>query len=156
MGDFNEMTSIFEKDGLRRVEPIRLNLFRDFFNESNLIDLELHGCKFTWVSNPRDGFVTWERIDRVLSNWAWRDSFPHALSLALPIVNSNHSPIILRPKPPLTSGKSLRYESFWDDHEDCKKIVAEGWDGILEDPWGHWNRRVTNCKTHLTMAHSYV
>lgn len=85
IGDFNEMVHSMEKDGLRLVEQGRLDRFRDFFNDSELMDLELQGCNYTWVSNPRNGFVTREKIDRVLANWSWRQMFPHALAIALHI-----------------------------------------------------------------------
>lgn len=149
MGDFNDVFSNSEKDGLRGIEPIRLNLFISFIDDSKLIDTELQGCKFTWLSNPRDGFVTRELIDRVLANWARRELFRHALTLALPIVNSDHAPILLKPKPPLTSGRSFKFEAFWNDHEDCKGIVANGWVGHHSEPWNQWDKRVEACKSSL-------
>lgn len=36
------------------------------------MDFELKGCIFTQVSNPRNGVVTKERIDRVLVSWGWQ------------------------------------------------------------------------------------
>lgn len=54
-GDFNEMKVSFEKDGSRPIEPIRMRLFREFLDDSELGDLELKGCRYTWLSNPRDG-----------------------------------------------------------------------------------------------------
>lgn len=54
MGDFNEMLSISDKEGLDPVAPIRLQLFREFLDNANLMDLQLKGSKFTWISNPRD------------------------------------------------------------------------------------------------------
>lgn len=37
MGDFNEMVSIANKDGITPIAPIRMNLFRDFLNSTDLI-----------------------------------------------------------------------------------------------------------------------
>lgn len=153
MGDFNEMNFVAEKDGLREVAPIKINLFRDFLNSNNLMGMELHECKCTWLSNPRDCVVTREMIDRVLANWSWRNIFPHALAMALPIVNSDHSPIILKPKPPLTSGRSLKYVALCEDNENCKNVIAEGWNGKDSEPWDQWNNRVNSCKTHLIRWH---
>lgn len=50
MGDLNEMCSNTKKDGLIDIEPIRLDLFRDFLNSSGLMDMELQGSKFTWLN----------------------------------------------------------------------------------------------------------
>lgn len=52
-----------EKDGMRPVDQGRMDRFRDFLNSSELMDVDLKGCKYTWVSNPRGGFVTKEKID---------------------------------------------------------------------------------------------
>lgn len=58
MGDFDEMLSNYEKDGTRPVKPIRMQLFKDFLDDSTLMNIELKGCKFTWISNLRDGVTT--------------------------------------------------------------------------------------------------
>lgn len=92
-------------------------------------------------------------MDRVLDNWAWKEAFPHALAIALPIVNLDHSPIILKPKPPLTSGKAFSYKAFWEDHDDCRQVVANGWQGNMEDAWNQWDKRVNACKSHLVKWH---
>lgn len=112
IGNFNEMLSSGEKDGLRPVDQNGINLFRKFLDDNQFIDLDLKGCKYTWVSNPMDGHVTKQKIDHIVVNWDWLAMFPHAIGIALPIVNSDHSPLLLKPKPPLTSGKQFRYEAF--------------------------------------------
>lgn len=63
------------------------------------MDFDMKGCKFTWMSNPRDGFITTEKLDRVLGNWSWRADHPHTVAIALPIISSYHSLIILIPSP---------------------------------------------------------
>lgn len=61
--DFNEMCSINEKDGLRPVAPLRMTFFRDILNSASLMDLDLKGNRFTFSSIPRDGVVTYQKID---------------------------------------------------------------------------------------------
>lgn len=95
MGDFNEMLHQWEKEGIRHFDHARANLFCEFMNTAGLMDMDLNGNKLTWASNPRNGFVVREKLDRVMANWAWRECFPYALALALPIISSNHSPIIV-------------------------------------------------------------
>lgn len=121
------MCSIIEKDGIKPFSPLRMSLFRDFMNSASLMDLDLKGNKYTFSSNPRDGIVTYQKIDRVLVNWGWRFLYQHATGIALPILNSDHSPIVLLPYPPVVCPKFFRYKSFWEDHEDCRKVVSEGW-----------------------------
>lgn len=64
LGDFNELKESSKKVGLRPAEHQHMSLFRDFIDDAGLMDLELKGCKFTWIRNPRDGFVTKQRIDK--------------------------------------------------------------------------------------------
>lgn len=68
IGDFNEILDHFEKDGIRPYHHRRAELFRDFLNISGLMDMELKGCAFTWLSNPRDGVIIREKMDRILAN----------------------------------------------------------------------------------------
>lgn len=68
--------------------------------------------------------VTRQKIDRILVNWASRRMFPHALGIALPIVNSDYSPLVLKPKPPLFSGVSFKYEAYLEEHEQCREVVT--------------------------------
>lgn len=49
LGDFNEMLSITEKDRLRPIEPMRLNLFREFLRDVDMLDMSLKGSKYTWI-----------------------------------------------------------------------------------------------------------
>lgn len=82
------------------------------------MDVDLKQNKFTWMSSPKDGIVTLQKMDRILVNWGWREMYPHAIGVALTILNSDHSPIVLHPNPPTRSPKFFRYERMWEEHED--------------------------------------
>lgn len=137
-----------EKEGLRPVEQVRMDLFRRFLDDNHFIDMELKGCKFTWLSNPREGQITKQKIDRVICNWDWLAQFSHALGVALPIINSDHSPILLKPKPPLTSGKQFKYEAFWEENVQCREVVAEGWNSSIggQNHWENVKSKLTHCQ----------
>lgn len=97
---------------MRPVNTNRINLFREFLNNVNLMDLDLKRCKYTWISNPRGGITTRDKLDRVLVNWAWRDTFSHAMGTTLPIIISDHSRIVLNHKPSGLSGNYFKYGAF--------------------------------------------
>ncbi|XP_072066501.1 uncharacterized protein [Arachis hypogaea] len=96
IGDFNDILDQEEKVGLhpkprsqieefRKFMPLsQIEEFRKFINYNELMDLDLKGGRFTWFSNPRNGFVTRERLDRALANWAWRMVYQNATLTALP------------------------------------------------------------------------
>ncbi|KAJ1388113.1 Endonuclease/exonuclease/phosphatase [Sesbania bispinosa] len=133
LGDFNELLYHHEKEGLHPQQQVRMNLFRQFVSNSGLMDVELKGCGFTWYSNPRNDFVTREKLDRVLVNWEWRCIFPHAMAMAIPSTSFDHTPIILWPTPLLRSGRYFNFEAYWEDHEECNSVVQNGWTDGSQD-----------------------
>lgn len=79
------------------------------------------------------------------------------MATALPIISSGHSPILLKPKPPLTSGISFKYDALWEENEECREIVSNGWNIThLPDSWGNWNAKVSSCTNHLKRWKSNV
>lgn len=72
------------------------------------------------------------------------------MAIALSIINSDYSPILLKPKPPLTSGKSFKYEAVWEENEDCREVVSHGWNTTFRhDFWNSWKAKVPACTSHL-------
>lgn len=132
-GDFNEMCSQEEKVGRRPVEDRRIDLLRSFLSDSCLMDMELKGCKFTWVSNPREGTITKEKIDRVLVNWDWRLLYPKDIAVALPMINSDHSPIIIVPASLDTSGRRFKFEAMWQEHPEFDYVLSNSWNSIADN-----------------------
>lgn len=53
--------------------------------------------------------------------------FEHAIATAMPMISSDHSPIIFQPMPKLRSGKSFKFEAYWEEHEECDATIREGW-----------------------------
>ncbi|RYQ98246.1 hypothetical protein Ahy_B08g094303 [Arachis hypogaea] len=66
--DFNDIICQDEKEGLHPKPSSQMVDFRNFIDANYLMDLELKGGQITWFSNPRQGFITKERIDRSLAN----------------------------------------------------------------------------------------
>ncbi|KAJ1380515.1 Endonuclease/exonuclease/phosphatase superfamily [Sesbania bispinosa] len=130
IGDFNKLLYQHEKDGMHPQQQLRMNLFRQFFSNSGLMDLEVKGCRFIWYSNPHNGFVTREKLDKILVNWEWRSLFPNAMAIAIPSTSSDHTPIICWPKPNLKSCSYFKFEAFWEEHEDCSSVIQEGVPGM--------------------------
>ncbi|XP_057734711.1 uncharacterized protein LOC130950198 [Arachis stenosperma] len=126
IGDFNDVIAQHEKVGMHPKPTSQIDTFRYFIDKNALMDLELQGTKYTWFSNPRNGFVTKERIDRVLANWEWREAFQHATLSALPAISSDHTPLVLNVTPRGIRTKCFKFEAFWADHADCGNIIRKG------------------------------
>ena len=51
----------------------------------------------------------------------------------VPAVTSDHCPIILDYKPKVDDGGKFKYETFWEDHEQCAEVVRKGWGKTFSD-----------------------
>ncbi|RYR23091.1 hypothetical protein Ahy_B03g068364 [Arachis hypogaea] len=152
IGDFNDVIAQHEKVGLHPKPTSQIDTFRCFIDKNALMDLELQGTKYTWFSNPRNGFVTKERIDRVLANWEWREAFQHATLSALPAISSDHRPLVLNVTPRGIRTRCFKFEAFWADHADCGNIIRKGWNSVCNSSVDHWtnlSRRMNSCKQEL-------
>lgn len=127
IGDFDDILSQNEKEGLRPRENRQIENFRKFIDENGLLDMKLNGCRFTWSNNRLEGHVR-ERIDRMMCNAAWQLMFLDATLAAIPPIGSDHTPMILQP---LQEGNRRQrrffYEEFWEQHEDLPNIILGSW-----------------------------
>ncbi|RYR45123.1 hypothetical protein Ahy_A07g030984 [Arachis hypogaea] len=99
MGDFNDILSQDEKVGVHPQPKNCLETFRKFVDDNGLMDVDLKGSRYTWFSNPRNNFVTRERLDRVLVNWKWLQMYQNVILKATPAISSDHCALILETQP---------------------------------------------------------
>jgi hypothetical protein len=105
--------------------------FRRCIDDSELIELHLHGRMFTW-SSERDA-PTLERIDRVFVSEDWSMAHPdHGLS-ALATECSDHGPLLLRMDCALPHFKRFRFENFCTRCDGYLQTVEDAWNAPL--PW---------------------
>ncbi|XP_015958038.1 uncharacterized protein LOC107482150 [Arachis duranensis] len=152
IGDFNDILSQEEKIGLHPKPQSQVREFRKFVDMNYLMDLDIKGGRFTWFENPRNGFITRERIDRALVNWEWRVLYQQASLKALPAISSDHCPLVLVINQVQKVEKSFKFEAFWTDHEECENIVRKGWEkeNVQGCAWKGITTRMENCKEELT------
>ncbi|RYR43011.1 hypothetical protein Ahy_A08g039440 [Arachis hypogaea] len=73
--------------------------------------------------------------------------FNHARLTALPAILSDHCPLILDMRPNQKIPGLFRYESYWDDREDCKKVIKKRWNegNNNGDDWKNLLEKTKNC-----------
>ncbi|KAL6222735.1 hypothetical protein ACLB2K_006126 [Fragaria x ananassa] len=104
VGDFNEIVSNTEKKGgVSRCGRQMLN-FSEALYDAELIDAWFIGAPFTW-----QGGGVWCRLDRVVANPSWFDTFPAARPRRVPFKYR------------------FRFESSWTNLEACKALIEEEW-----------------------------
>ncbi|KAM6559100.1 hypothetical protein CsatA_028339 [Cannabis sativa] len=94
VGDLNVILEKDDKYGGRMVSYRDCEILSSFLEETGGIDLGFHGCKFTWRNKRDNGKLIRERIDRVLVDTDWLTLYPKAGVRNLPIVASDHGPIL--------------------------------------------------------------
>ncbi|OMP12130.1 reverse transcriptase [Corchorus capsularis] len=131
LGDFNDFLYHHEKEGGKERNPQKLQCFRNMMDTCGLFDLHYQGQRFTWL-DKRESLIK-ERIDRAIANMQWMETFAKTQVFNLPIVGSDHSPILVDSnfcdkKVP----KQFKFEIIWDEKEECEQIIRDGWSSAFQ------------------------
>lgn len=100
--------------------------FSNWKNNNHLLHLPNSGAKFTW-SNGRRGFAhTHKRLDKVICNQAWVNSFVYTSCSTLTKTRYGNYLLILNFKCDNTTFKSqFRFLQMSTPHNDCLKVVED-------------------------------
>ncbi|KAH7840972.1 hypothetical protein Vadar_024028 [Vaccinium darrowii] len=153
IGDFNEVSSIWEKQGGREINSNRLERFNNFVSDSGLIDLEFKGINYTWTNKREGDDNIRERIDKALANTLWRLKFPNAQVFHEPIVGSDHAPLVLNCCVPLKRVKRVfRFESMWTTSPNCQDVIANSWTSDIDGSnMFVWCKKLKFCRKALKL-----
>lgn len=95
IGDLNELSTFADKLAKNIGNSTRLNKFNSFLNMNNLIDIGQIRLSFTWWNSKQKENAIYERPDRVVANPTWINIYKEVYVENLPIVGSDHGPILL-------------------------------------------------------------
>lgn len=97
-------------------------------------DLPFQGVNFTWTNNRSNEEAIYERIDKAFSNSDWRNSYPNAETWNLPILLSDHIPIILHLQEinRRKGSRPYRLDAWSLNHEEVRNIIKEEWTEIQD------------------------
>ncbi|KAH9287928.1 hypothetical protein KI387_032045, partial [Taxus chinensis] len=99
--------------------------FVDFVADLNLLDVDLHGNKYTWTNRRLGKELIQVRLDRALISTSWILNQDFHLS-SLPRIGSDHNPIalnLLNWTKPIRS--SFKFENMWMEHDDIYDKIKE-------------------------------
>jgi hypothetical protein len=127
-GDLNEIMHPTEKLGPAPVNFNRINVFCSLIKKCGLFDLGYDGPSYTWSNKRFTSTPTYERLDRCLANAEWCRAFPTTTVLHLPMMYSDHAPILLLPTSQRQRPrKPFRFENWWLMEEDFQQIAQQSW-----------------------------
>ncbi|XP_074292607.1 uncharacterized protein LOC141619489 [Silene latifolia] len=94
-GDFNSITETNDRISGAEVSWAELALMRKMIDEYQLQEMKCSGSYYTWNNKHEDITKVYSRIDRVLINEQWFQSFPEAVANFLPEGLYDHCPCLI-------------------------------------------------------------
>ncbi|CAA7054919.1 unnamed protein product [Microthlaspi erraticum] len=93
IGDFNEITGNHEKQGGALRQASTFVPFNLMISDCDLVDFPSRGNTLSWRGRRR-GKIVRCRLDRALATEEWHDLFPVSYVEYLPMIGSDHMPIL--------------------------------------------------------------
>ncbi|PNT74998.1 hypothetical protein BRADI_1g26043v3 [Brachypodium distachyon] len=119
MGDFNNMMYPCDKSNASYVNHGRMRSFCNYVKNCGLINLGFSGPAYSWTNRRFFTSPLYERLDRFFANPEWSDMFPNANVYNLPIMLSDHAPVLavlhFKFKKPTYQ---FKFENWWLLEED--------------------------------------
>ncbi|KAF7844578.1 ribonuclease H [Senna tora] len=135
IGDFNHIR--YPHDKISRSHRLDgADRFNSMIQFCNFTDLNPAGTWYTWTNGRGSEDEVWARLDRALCSDEWLQSFPPTNLLSLPVLASDHSPLVLnscgvRP----FCKRPFRFENLWLMFDKCSTIVNQCWNmGVNGSP----------------------
>ncbi|WVZ69708.1 hypothetical protein U9M48_018453 [Paspalum notatum var. saurae] len=92
MGDMNNIMNAREKLGPNPANCARISNFSSWIKECG--PFSYHGPAYTWTNKRFSSYPTFERLDRCFANAEWTVLFPNTSVHHLPMLYSDHCPIL--------------------------------------------------------------
>ncbi|XP_073051225.1 uncharacterized protein [Primulina eburnea] len=129
IGDYNSVSSEQEVTSNGRLANIRSAGLTEWMFNQGLVDLGYIGSRFTWVRGLSTNTFKGARLDRGVCTIEWRQLFPDATVTHLPIIQSDHAPLLLK-----LNGQQktkchgpFRFQAAWLTHKDFHEVIEKEW-----------------------------
>ena len=107
---------------------IGANLLQQVIDDLHLCDLMATGQRYTWINNREDEDLV---MDRAFAPVEWVNMYPLHSLRNLPIIHSDHGPILLdlEIRGPFRK-RPFRFEHMWISHPTCHDLIKQSWNLI--------------------------
>ncbi|GAB4859737.1 hypothetical protein Ancab_040413 [Ancistrocladus abbreviatus] len=118
--------------GGRDLSSSSVSMLNRFMEDSGMTDLGFSGSKYTQYKELNGRVVMKETLDRAICNIEWKMLFNEASIQNLPIVCSDHGPILVK----LVARykirkKAFRFEKMWVTDDDFLEVVSRNWSNSI-------------------------
>ncbi|KAA3459012.1 reverse transcriptase [Gossypium australe] len=125
IGDFNEITSSFEKKGGRRRSDRQMMAFRTILEDCKLNDLGFKCHWFTWERGRQKSTNIRERLDRGVATLNWLELFSNHKVEHLNHSFSDHCPVLLDTMGGERNVQGYKAQSFQSKEEKKNRVCLE-------------------------------
>ncbi|CAO2816302.1 unnamed protein product [Amaranthus hypochondriacus] len=128
IGDYN---AIFKEDHRKngaQVSTYETNDMLQWLENKKLFPIIERGHKYSWSNREKGDNRTLTKIDHVIGNIQWLNSFSQASVLYANPQTSNHTPLILNlTRLAHNQSKPFRFFNYLCEHKDFLQVVSEAW-----------------------------
>lgn len=128
LGDFNAALFLHDSSSGSSNIDISMREFKECVENMEVMDVQNTGLHFTWNQKPKgsDGII--KKLDRILSNISFNDTFAGAHAIFKPYRMSDHCPAVLiiptatKPKP-----RPFKFFNVIVENDNFKQVVLNKW-----------------------------
>ncbi|XP_020694935.2 uncharacterized protein LOC110108584 [Dendrobium catenatum] len=126
-GDFNTISKPDERLGGSLPIYQSMDEFNDMILACSLMDIGYSGNRFTWHRGH-----LWQRLDSVLFNNSWVNTFNLTKVEHLSRTLSDHSPLLINIKNnPINIPNQFRFQNMWILHDSFLDVVQVNWNALV-------------------------
>lgn len=127
MGDLNDI--LYDVDICSaNVNYYRMTAFRSLIKNCGFFDIGYSGPAYTWRNRQHTSNPIYQRLDRCLINSDWCAVYPNTKVLNLPIILSDHAPILISTDGHFQKPKqSFKFENWWLMEDDFQDHARAAW-----------------------------
>uniref|UniRef100_A0ACD5Z7B9 Uncharacterized protein n=1 Tax=Avena sativa TaxID=4498 RepID=A0ACD5Z7B9_AVESA len=135
MGDLNNIMCDVDTTSAH-VNKYRMRTFNSYVKQCGLFDLGYSGPAYTWTNKCFSSTPVFERLDRCLANAEWCGIYPNTNVFNLPIMFSDHAPILISTESHFRKPKlSFKFGNWWTMEDDFQITAKTAWISSANRPF---------------------
>ncbi|GJX13355.1 hypothetical protein Tco_0205113, partial [Tanacetum coccineum] len=128
LGDFNAALFLQDYSAGHSNIDISMREFKECVEDLQVMDVQYSGLQYTWTQKPMGNAGLLKKIDRIMANLSFNDTFAGAHAVFKPYRNSDHAPSVLRiPTVNKLKHQPFKFFNLVTCNEKFKQVVVNGW-----------------------------